>query len=151
MKPPPRDWPRLSSAIVCLDAAAEIHWLCEAFGFEVRIKVEGEGGKIEHSELTYGGALVMVSEPDPDSERASKRRLNAPGALGGANTQALLLYVDDVDAHCARVKAMGGRVLEGPEDHDYGDEYWCDRGYSVVDPEGHVWWIAQRIREAPQR
>jgi uncharacterized glyoxalase superfamily protein PhnB len=42
MKPAPADWPRLSSAVVYQDAAAAIDWLCKAFGFEVRVKIEGE-------------------------------------------------------------------------------------------------------------
>ena len=33
MKPTPSDWPRMSSAVVYLDAVAAIRWLCEAFGF----------------------------------------------------------------------------------------------------------------------
>ena len=54
MKATPAGWPRLSSAIVYRDAAAAIDWLCDAFGFGVRIKVEGENGRIEHCELEYG-------------------------------------------------------------------------------------------------
>jgi hypothetical protein len=42
MKPTPSGWPRFTSAIVYKDAAAAIDWLCDAFGFEVRIKVEGD-------------------------------------------------------------------------------------------------------------
>jgi uncharacterized glyoxalase superfamily protein PhnB len=49
------------------DAAAAIDWLCDAFGFEVRIKVEGENGRIEHSELTYGEGLIMVAQEAPES------------------------------------------------------------------------------------
>ena len=37
-----------------------IDWLCKAFGFEVRLKVDGEGGRIEHSELVLGGGLVRA-------------------------------------------------------------------------------------------
>ena len=80
MKDTPGGWPRISSAICCRDPARMIDWLCDAFGFEVRLKVEGDGGRIEHSELTYG---------------------------------------------------------EG---------YWADRSYRALDPEGHLWWITQRLR-----
>jgi uncharacterized glyoxalase superfamily protein PhnB len=34
-----------------------------------------------------------------------------------------------------------------PETHDYGDDYWSDRGYQVKDLEGHHWWFVQRVRE----
>ncbi len=53
MKPAPGDWPRMSSAVVYQDAAAAIGWLCDAFGFQVRLKIEGENGRIEHSELPH--------------------------------------------------------------------------------------------------
>ncbi len=36
MKPTPKDWPRLSSAVFYRDAAAAIDWLCAAFDFQVR-------------------------------------------------------------------------------------------------------------------
>jgi uncharacterized glyoxalase superfamily protein PhnB len=45
MKPTPSDWPRLSSSVFYQDAAAAIDWLCDAFGFAVRLKVEGDNGR----------------------------------------------------------------------------------------------------------
>jgi hypothetical protein len=44
MKPPPAGWPRLSSSAYYQDPARMIDWLCEAFGFELKIKVEGDDG-----------------------------------------------------------------------------------------------------------
>jgi len=60
MNPTPNGWPRISSGLYYRDPAAMIDWLCAAFGFEVKIKVVGEDGRIEHSELTYGDGLIMV-------------------------------------------------------------------------------------------
>ena len=60
MKKPPEGWPRITAAVFYDDAAKAIDWLCAAFGFEVRLKVEGEGGRIEHSELTFGEGVIMV-------------------------------------------------------------------------------------------
>ena len=60
MKPTPNGWPRLSAAIFYDDAAGTIDWLCRAFGFDVRLKVEGDGGRIEHSELVYGEAQDQI-------------------------------------------------------------------------------------------
>jgi len=54
MKKPPPGWPRITSSVFYDDAAKAIDWLCSTFGFEIRLKVEGEGGRIEHSELTFG-------------------------------------------------------------------------------------------------
>lgn len=144
MKPTPQGWPRISAAIACKDAARHIDWLCEAFGFEVRLKVVGDGGRIEHSELTFGDGVVMVS-----SERRGDPRFGtdfiSPLSAGGA-TQTLMLYVDDADTHCEQSRKAGARIVAEPADHDYGDDYWADRSYGALDPEGHIWWISQRIR-----
>ncbi len=39
MKPAPPGWTRISSSLYYDDAAKAIDWLCDAFGFTVRIKV----------------------------------------------------------------------------------------------------------------
>jgi uncharacterized glyoxalase superfamily protein PhnB len=148
MKPTPSGWPRFASAVVYEDAAAAIDWLCDAFGFTVRLKVEGENGRIEHSELEYGDGLLMVAQESPNAERPWKRALRSPRSLGGATTQSLMIYVDDAEAHCSRAQARGARIVEGLSVQDYGPEYWSDRSYCAVDPEGHVWWIAERLRSA---
>ncbi len=142
MKPTPPGWPRISNTLYYDDPAAAIDWLCEAFGFEVQLEVEGEGGTIEHSELVYGEGLVMVCGERPDAFPYMK----PPSQIGGANTQNLMVYVDDVEAHCERARAAGAVVTREIETHDYGDDYWVDRGYECRDPGGHHWWFYQRIR-----
>jgi uncharacterized glyoxalase superfamily protein PhnB len=151
MKPTPRDWPRLSSSVFYQDAAAAIDWLCEAFGFEVRLKIEGDNGRIEHSELTYGEGLIMVGQESPETERDWKRSMRSPKSLGGACTQSIMFFVDDAKAHCARARAGGARIVEEPTTHDYGEDYWSDLSYGALDPEGHMWWIAERLRNPPAR
>jgi uncharacterized glyoxalase superfamily protein PhnB len=151
VKPSPSDWPRFTSAVFYQDAAAAIDWLCDAFGFEIRIKVEGEGGRIEHSELTYGEGVVMVAQEDPNSPRAWKRAMRSPRSLEGASTQSMMFYVDDADAHCRHARSRGAHIVEEPATHDYGDDYWSDRSYGALDPEGHIWWITQRLRNPPTR
>ena len=58
----------------------------------------------------------------------------------------MMIYVDDADAHCARARAAGAKIVDEPSVHDYGRDYWADRSYGAADPEGHVWWITQRLR-----
>ena len=153
MKPAPAGWPRLSTCIYYDDPAAAIDWLCRAFGFEVRLKVEGEGGRIEHSELVFGEALVMVGgagRTDPDKEEY-QRLQKSPRSLQGAVTQSACIFVDDADAHCARARAAGAGVFREPSTSDYGDDYWADRSYGARDPEGHLWWFIQRVRDPKPR
>jgi uncharacterized glyoxalase superfamily protein PhnB len=146
MKDTPKDWPRISSAIYYQEAAKMIDWLCSAFGFEIRIRVEGENGHIEHSELTYGSGLIMVGEEKIGPASRWNVDMKSPLSIGGANTQGMMMYVDDVDAHCAHALAAGARIVDEPALHDYGEEYWADRSYGALDPEGHLWWFTQRIR-----
>ena len=149
MNPTPVGWPRLSASVFYDDPHAAIDWLCRAFGFEVRLKVEGEDGAIHHSELCFGEGLVMVGGTGGKEPWQSAYR--SPRALGGAVTQALALHVDDVDAHHARAVAAGAKVIREPETNDYGEAYWADRSYGALDPEGHLWWFMQRIRTAGER
>jgi len=142
--PPPRGWPRISSSLYYQQASPAIDWLCEAFGFEVQLKVEGDGGRIEHSELVLADGLVMVSEEVRDADKDSHRK--SPASIGGANTQSLMVYVDDVNALCERARKAGARILTEPKDSDYGADYWTDRGCAIVDLGGHRWWFSQRLR-----
>ena len=146
MKPTPAGWPRISASIYYRDAAAMIDWLCTAFGFEIRLKVEGDNGSITHSELTYGEGVVMVGPECKGEQRRFGSDMLSPLSAGGGNTQGLMIYVDDVDAHCAQARQAGARIVSEPQVHDYGDDYWSDRSYGCIDPEGHMWWLSQRLR-----
>ncbi|HEY4973549.1 MAG TPA: VOC family protein, partial [Steroidobacteraceae bacterium] len=118
---------------------------------QFRIKVEGDNGRIEHSELSFGEGLVMVAQEDPDSPRQWKALMRSPRSLGGAGTQSIMIYVDDVDAHCVRARSHGARIVNELATHDYGADYWADRSYVALDPEGHQWCITQRLRDPPKR
>ncbi len=144
IKPPPSGWPRIASAVYYDDAAAAIDWLCRAFGFEVRVKIEGEGGSIEHSELTYGEGLIMVGQAGL-AHKPSFRK--SPSSTGGANTQNMMVFVDDADAHCEHARTNGATIVKEPTTTDYGEEWWTDRGYECEDLEGHHWWFYQRLRD----
>jgi hypothetical protein len=68
------------------DAPAAIDWLCRAFGFTKRFVVSGPNDRVEHSELSLGTGVVMVSSPKPEDRRVS------PRALAGS-AQALSVFV----------------------------------------------------------
>jgi uncharacterized glyoxalase superfamily protein PhnB len=142
--PTPAGWPRISASLAYQDPVRAIDWLVAAFGFSVRIKVPDGAGGIQHSELTFGEAVVMVageSSHGPGSVRS-------PKSLNGATTQGLFVYVDDIETHYSRALAAGAGVARALATTDYGPEYWTDRGYAVLDPEGHSWHFAQRLRTA---
>jgi uncharacterized glyoxalase superfamily protein PhnB len=146
VKNPPSGWPRIASSVFYEDASAAIDWLCKAFGFEVRLKVEGDGGRIEHSELVFGDGLIMVNQSGI-AEQPGQEQMKSPRSVGGANTQVLCVYVDDVDQHHARARAAGAEIFREPKTSDYGAEYASDRSYGARDPEGHLWFFMQRVRD----
>src|SRR5207245_10951412 len=95
----------------------------------------------------------MVGQAGPNDRRPGVTFPTSPRSVGGANTQAIMLYVDDVDAHCSRARAAGASIFAEPEVHDYGADYWSDRSYGAVDPErseerrvgkeGRSWWVRE--------
>ena len=152
MNKTPEGWPRITPAVYYEEPGAAIDWLCRVFGFELRLKVEGEGGRIEHSELELGDGLIMVGTAGlgDNAKEAWQQRYTSPRSIEGKNTQGLAVFVDDVDAHCAHARAAGARIFRELSTSDYGDDYWSDRTYGAVDPEGHVWWFMQRLRGPKQ-
>ena len=111
----------------------------------MRLKVLTDDGRVQHSELVYGEGVIMVGQAGKSADPG--RITRSPQSLGGANTQAIMVYVDDVDAHCARARAAGARIDHEPSVHDYGEEYWADRSYGARDLEQHQWWFTQRVRD----
>jgi uncharacterized glyoxalase superfamily protein PhnB len=88
----------------------------------------------------------MVAQETPQSPRPWKATMRSPKSLNGATTQSIMFFVDDADAHCAHARAHGAKIIEEPATHDYGTDYWADRSYCAIDPEGHLWWVTQRMR-----
>ena len=148
MRDTPIGWPRISTALYYEDPARTIDWLCEAFGFEVQTKIVGEGGTIEHSELRYGDGLIMVGAEKKARPDWSYRK--SPRSIDGANTQSMMVYVDDAEGHCACARRAGAVLVSELKVTDYGPDFWADLGYEVADLEGHHWWFYQRLRDPPK-
>jgi uncharacterized glyoxalase superfamily protein PhnB len=137
-KNPPQGWPTISSAIFYQDASAAIAWLVKVLGFETRLRVDGSDGSVLHSELTLGDGVIMVASGGRPARKS-------PREVGGANTQTLFVYVNDVDAHFARARAAGASIVSELETKSYGDDYGTNRSYELEDLDGHHWWFAQRL------
>jgi uncharacterized glyoxalase superfamily protein PhnB len=126
--------PIQTPVIPCLryrDAPAAIEWLCRVFGFEPRLVVPDDAGGIAHAQLALGAGMVMLGSVRDD---AFGRLVRQPGETGGTATQGSYLVVPDADAVYARAKATGATLAIDIQDEDYGG-----RGFSCLDPEGHLW------------
>jgi uncharacterized glyoxalase superfamily protein PhnB len=112
------------------DARAALAFLCDAFGFEERYRLEMPDGGIGHAEVALGDNVVMLADVWHAGGGASP--LDLP-----AWTSQLHCEVDDVDAHCTRARTAGATVIGAPEDQPYGS-----RSYRALDLEGHRWIFA---------
>jgi uncharacterized glyoxalase superfamily protein PhnB len=130
---PPANTPRVTPYLYYEDVPAALEWLARAFGFHESLRLHGPDGKVSHAEMRVADGLVMMGCPAPQYRN--------PKHVGHV-TQALHIYVDDVDAHYERAKKAGAKILASPEDQFYGD-----RRYAAEDPEGHHWYFAQHVRD----
>jgi len=111
-----------------------IDFLAKAFGFEVRGVLPGRGQSVMHAELGIGDSVVYLGTPDGYEPKRALKDRNA----------AVLVYVDDVDAHCARAREAGAKITSEPADMFYGD-----RVYNATDLEGQQWFFHTRVRDVP--
>lgn len=115
------------------DALAMIDWLCDAFGFE-KHAVHADDTTVHHAQLTFGNGMIMLGSAINESDWG--KHIVQPDEIGMRETQSVCVTVADIDAHYARAKATGARIVIDIADQGYGG-----RGYACSDPEGHLWWF----------
>jgi uncharacterized glyoxalase superfamily protein PhnB len=134
--PTPERRPSIASALCYRDPKAALRWLEEAFGFEPFMVILGEDDALLHSEMRFGDGIVMVG-----SEWSPLHK--SPASIDGLNTQTVHVQLEtDVDAHCERARKAGARIAMEPTTQFYGD-----RTYRAVDPEGHIWSFGQTVKQ----
>jgi uncharacterized glyoxalase superfamily protein PhnB len=125
------------------DPMAAIRFLEKAFGFEVAMLLTDDEGRLGHSELHYEGAALSIGGEWQSDAVLGPAKMRSPSSLGGAGTQFLRISLaEPIDEHCARARAAGAQITQAPEDQFYGE-----RTYRALDPEGHVWNFAQKVKD----
>jgi PhnB protein len=114
------------------DAARGIEFYKQAFGATEVMRLAEPSGKIGHAEIRIGDGIIMISDEYPEMD------VRSPQTVGGSPV-AIHLYVDDVDAVFRRAASAGAKVVRPPTDQFYGD-----RSGKLVDPFGHIWFVATR-------
>ena len=131
--------PTFASSVHYQDPKAALAWLQRAFGVEFTMSIEGPADAPDmcHYELSGGGrGRLMVGGQ-------WEALVKSPKSVGGINTQVVHVMLEgDLDAHCERARAAGGRIIAEPADQFYGD-----RTYRVADLEGHRWAFAVHVRD----
>ncbi len=106
-----------------VDAAA---WLCDAFAFTVRLRID-----THRVQLNVGEGAVILRELRP-------HEIGAPLGLGHSVT----IRVEDADAHCTRARNHGANITQEPTTFPYGE-----RQYTAEDPAGHSWTFSQSVAD----
>jgi uncharacterized glyoxalase superfamily protein PhnB len=101
-------------------------WLCDAFGFRVRLRIGNH-----RVQLNVGDGAVIVREMRPNEVNAS---------LGMGHS--VMIRVEDADAHCKRARDHGARIKQEPVTYPYGE-----RQYHAVDFAGHSWAFSQSVAD----
>ena len=114
------------------DVAKAIEWLCEAFGFQERLRAPDRNGVINHAQLTVGNGAIIVGR--------SRGPVKPPQSQDVR--QYVLVDVQDADAHCERAKRLGATILQAPTDMPFGA-----RQYTASDLEGHWWTFSQNVAD----
>jgi len=119
--------------LVYADVGKAIEWLCEAFGFVERLRVEHSGG-VAHAQLVVADGAIMIAR------QGAEYRPPRSGEV----SQYVHVTVEDVDRHFEHAKAAGARILSPPHDMPFGE-----RQYTAEDPEGHRWTFSQHVADVP--
>ncbi len=137
VQPIPEGYHSAAPYLAVDDASEATDYYKKAFGAKERVRMDAPGGKIGHAELEIGDALVMLSDPFPQSTTRS------PKELGGTSVS-IFMYVEDVDAVVKQAVDAGATVAM-----EVADQFWGDRMGSVTDPFGHTWSIATHVEDVP--
>jgi PhnB protein len=127
----------LTPHLVVRDAGQAAEWYGRALGAVERSRIPLPGGRLMSVELAFGDAPVMIADEFPDAGILS------PLSIGGTAT-VLHLVTADVDALWQRALDAGAEVH-----HPLQNAFWGERHGQVIDPFGHRWGLAQRIRDVP--
>lgn len=120
--------------IVYCDLDQAIVWLTSVFGFQEHYRY---GDPASGAQMQLGGISVQLFR--------AREGYSSPSQLGAA-TQSLTIFVEDVEAHFARSKSSGARIVEDLHETEYGELQ-----YGVVDLEGHHWLFSRHARDvAPE-
>jgi PhnB protein len=129
------------------DAASAVEFYKKVFGASVLMRDEEPSGIVSHAMLKMGETTVMLSDPtSADVRQNDVHHLSrTPQSLGGSPVH-LYIYVADVDEVFRRAVEAGAKVIDQPEDRE-----WGDRTSGIEDPFGHVWWVGTPLKDLPPK
>ena len=130
VKPIPDGYHSVTPYLSIRGAAEAIEFYKQALGANELFRLVMPSGDIGHAEIMIGDSHIMMADP------CEEFNFRSPKVLGGSSV-GLHVYDEDVDKLFAQAVAAGAKVVKPVQDQFYGD-----RGGTLEDPFGHVWFLA---------
>jgi uncharacterized glyoxalase superfamily protein PhnB len=136
------DYPDVIPMLAYEDGPAAMEWLARAFGFNELARIVTPDGRLSHGEMQAGAGMIMMASPTPDYQSPAHHRTTCEAAKAWQSVpyivDGVLVYVEDVAAHCDTARHAGATILSEPERDEHGTKYRAE------DCEGHRWMFVQR-------
>ena len=134
VNPIPAGYHTVTPYIIVNGAAKALDCYKKAFNAIEKFRME-ENGKIMHAEMQIGDSPIMIADENAEC--------NAVAPHADSRSPVLLhLYVEDVDTLFKQAVAAGAKV-----ERELADQFYGDRSGGVIDPFGHVWYIATHTED----
>jgi uncharacterized glyoxalase superfamily protein PhnB len=108
------------------DIGEAIDWLCKTFGFTLRLRIADHRAQLNVGD---GGAVILIEQ-----------------TANVAMRSAVLVRVENLNAHYEHVKRSAVKIVREPADYPYGE-----RQYTAEDFAGHRWCFSQSIADVDPR
>jgi uncharacterized glyoxalase superfamily protein PhnB len=125
----PSRYSRVDPWVISADTDAEIAFLTTVFeaAESPGSRMLGADGRIGHVEVELGDAVIMLFDAQPE---------------WGPTPSHLRVYVASTQETFDRALTAGARAVTEPTDLAFGEKV-----ARVRDPQGHLWWIHQRVED----
>lgn len=110
------------------DVDEAVDWLCEVFGFTVRLRIGSHRVQLLVNNGLVGEGSVVATERG--------------GYAPAEGSHSVMVQIADAQRHYEHVQACGAQIVSPPTDHFFGE-----RQYTVVDLGGHRWTFSQSIAD----
>lgn len=139
IKPVPEGMERAIPHLVVDGAARAIEFYKEAFGaVEIARSPAPDGKRLFHAHIRINESPIFLCDDFPEH---SNGKQSNPLALGGCSTT-VHQYVEDCDPIFERAEKAGAKIVMKPQ-----ETFWGDRYGMLIDPFGHRWSFATRLKE----
>lgn len=109
-------------------------------GFKVDMTMPGPGGEVVYAMLSNGNAALHVGPVDGPGQAATRDEQVRKGTRGLG--VAMYTMVKSLDRTLAAAKDVGFQIIADPE-----MQFWGDRTFGAVDPDGYEWQFAQHVKD----